>query len=181
MLNHVTLTGKVTDAGPKLTYGETGQPECRWTLAIEEPGAQRKTFTTYVPCSAYGKAVETIAEQLEPGMLVCIRDGRLKFRRTLVKGEQVNKLEVSCWQVSVLTPAAAPAHGNEGGRVIIVVTFRPSGTRIELLCWCCRHTCRGQRHGWRSPRMPTVWRASGCMRTVWRAGRVTCLARSARC
>jgi single-stranded DNA-binding protein len=107
MLNHVTLIGKVTDAGPKLTYSDNGQPECRWTLAIEEPGAQGKMFTTFVPCSAWGKVAGTIAEQLEPGMLVCIRDGRLTFRRTLVKGEQVSTLEVSCWQVSVLTPAAA--------------------------------------------------------------------------
>jgi single-stranded DNA-binding protein len=109
MLNHVTLICKVTDAGPKLTYSDNGQPECRWTLAIDELGAQGKTFTTYVPCSAYGKAAETIAEQLEPCMLVCIRDGRLRFRRTLVKGEQVSKLEVSCWQVSVLTTTDASA------------------------------------------------------------------------
>jgi single-stranded DNA-binding protein len=109
MLNHVTLLGKVADQGPKLTYGETGQPECRWTLAIEEPGAQGKLFTTYIPCSAWGKAAETIAEPLEPGQLVCIRDGRLTFRRTLVQGEQVSQLEVSTWSVSVLTPAAATA------------------------------------------------------------------------
>jgi single stranded DNA-binding protein len=106
MLNHVTLIGRVTDAGPKLTYAENGQPECRWTVAIEEPGAQGKVFTTYIPCSAWGKAAEIIAEQLDAGALVCIRDGRLKFRRTVVNGENVSKLEVSCWQVSVLTPAA---------------------------------------------------------------------------
>jgi single-stranded DNA-binding protein len=106
-LNHVTLIGTVTDAGPKLTYTDTGAPECRWTLAIAEPGAQGKVFTTYVPCSAFGKAAETIAEHLEAGAMICIRDGRLKFRRTLVKGENVSKLEVSCWQVLVLKPAAA--------------------------------------------------------------------------
>jgi hypothetical protein len=47
MLNHVTLIGKATDAGPKLLYSDNGQPECRWTLAIEEPGAQGKMFTTF--------------------------------------------------------------------------------------------------------------------------------------
>src|SRR5688500_16974920 len=109
MPHHVTLRGKVTDQGTTLTDAANGQSACRWTLAIEEPGAQGKLFTTYIPCSAWGRTAETIAEQLEPGMLVCIRDGRLKFRRMLVKGEQVTKLEVSCWQVSVLTPAAAAA------------------------------------------------------------------------
>jgi single-stranded DNA-binding protein len=109
MLNHVTLIGKVTDAGPKLTYSDNGQPECRWTLAIEDAGAQGKVFTTYIPCSARGKPAETLAEQLEPGQLVCIRDGRLTFRRTLVQGEQVSQLEGSTWSVSVLTPAVAEA------------------------------------------------------------------------
>jgi single-stranded DNA-binding protein len=67
MLNHVTLIGKVTDAGPKLTYSDNGQPECRWVLAIEESGAQGKVYTTYIPCSAWGKAAETIAAQLDTG------------------------------------------------------------------------------------------------------------------
>jgi single-stranded DNA-binding protein len=109
MINHVLLLGRVTEQGAKLTDNDNGQLECRWTLAIEEAGAQSKMFTTYIPCSAWGKAAETIAEQLEPGMLVCIRDGRLKFRRTLVNGEQVSTLEVSTWSVWVLTPAPAVA------------------------------------------------------------------------
>jgi single-stranded DNA-binding protein len=110
MLNHCTLIGKVTDAGPKLTYTDAGQPECRWTLAIEEPGAQGKTFTTYVPCSAFGKAAETITEQLDAGALVCIRDGKLRFRKVKLKGgEDVSKLEVSCWQVQVLTAISTPS------------------------------------------------------------------------
>jgi len=113
MLNHVVLIGTVTEAGPKLTYGDTGQPECRWTLAIEGPGAQGRVFTTYVPCSAWGKAAETIAESLEAGDLVCIRDGRLKFRSALVKGEKVNKLEVSCWHVSVLQRSPVTAECKE--------------------------------------------------------------------
>jgi single-stranded DNA-binding protein len=110
MLNHCTLIGKVTEQGPKVTYNDAGQPECRWTVAITEAGLQGKPFTTYVPCSAYGKAAETIAEQLEPSALVCIRDGKLKFRKVKLKGgEEISKLEVSCWQVQVLTPAVAEA------------------------------------------------------------------------
>ncbi|MGH8064807.1 MAG: single-stranded DNA-binding protein [Candidatus Entotheonellia bacterium] len=107
MLNHVTLIGRITDAGPKLSYSETGQPECRWVLAIEERGINGKVYTSYIPCSAYGKAAETIAEQLDAGALVCIRDGKLKFRRTLVKGESISKLEVSCWQIQVSAQATA--------------------------------------------------------------------------
>jgi single-stranded DNA-binding protein len=100
MLNHCVLIGKVTDQGPKLTYNDAGQPECRWTLAITEPSAQGKPFTSYIPCSAYGKAAETIAEQLDAGALVCIRDSKLKFRKVKLKGsEEISKLEVSCWQV----------------------------------------------------------------------------------
>lgn len=88
MLNLVSLISRVTDTGPKLTYAENGQPECRWTLAVKEPGAHGAVFTTYIPCSAWGKAAETIAEQLDADALVCIRDGRLKFRRALVKGNR---------------------------------------------------------------------------------------------
>jgi single-stranded DNA-binding protein len=109
MLNHVVLLGKVTGAGLKLSYNDSGQPECRWTLAIEELGGQGKVFTTFIPCSAWGKAAETVAETIEAGDLVCIRDGRLKFRSTLVKGERVSKLEVSCWHVSVLQRSPAGA------------------------------------------------------------------------
>jgi hypothetical protein len=75
LLNHVTLIGKVTDAGPKLIYSDNGQPECCWTLAIEDAGAQGKVFTTYIPCSAWGKAAETIAEQLEPGQPAGLHPG----------------------------------------------------------------------------------------------------------
>ncbi|MGH8072254.1 MAG: single-stranded DNA-binding protein, partial [Candidatus Entotheonellia bacterium] len=92
MLNHVVLIGRVTEHGPKLTYTEPGQPECRWTLAIEEPGAGGKVFTSYIPCAAYGRPAETMAEQLEAGLMVCIRDGKLKFRRVQIKGESVSKL-----------------------------------------------------------------------------------------
>ncbi len=97
-------------AAQPLTCGENGSPECRWTLAIEEPGARsEQMFTTYVPCVAFGKAAETIAKQLDAGTVVCIRDGRLRFRSTLVNGGKVSTLEVSCWQVSVLAPAIGEA------------------------------------------------------------------------
>lgn len=75
MLNHVTLIGKVTDAGPKLTYSDNRQPECRWPLAIKEPGAQGRMFTTFASCSAWGKAAETMAEQLEPRHRIGYRGG----------------------------------------------------------------------------------------------------------
>ncbi len=36
-INHVVLTGKVADPGPKLTYSATSaKPECRLTVVVEE-------------------------------------------------------------------------------------------------------------------------------------------------
>jgi single-stranded DNA-binding protein len=109
VLNLVSLVGKIADPGPKLTYSENGQPECRWTLVVEEPSTQGKPFLTYVPCVSIGKAAEGIAEQLEVGQLICIRDGRLRIRRVKMSGgESVSRLEVFTFQVQVLSKASTP-------------------------------------------------------------------------
>jgi single-stranded DNA-binding protein len=105
-INKAIVGDKVTDDGVKLTYGENGTPEARWTLMVEEAGANH-SFTLYVPCSAWGKAAETIAEQLDPGDVIFIPDGKLKFRSWVTKtGEKKTRLEVSTWSVQVIEKAA---------------------------------------------------------------------------
>jgi hypothetical protein len=61
-VNHVVLTGKVADPGPKLTYSATSaKPECRLSLIVEE-GKGEQTFSLYVPVFVYGAGAERPAE-----------------------------------------------------------------------------------------------------------------------
>jgi single-stranded DNA-binding protein len=115
MVNHVSLLGKVTDAGVKLTYSERGTPECRFTLMLEEPGPEEgKPFRTFIPCHSFGKSAESIAEQLEPGNLVLIPDGKLKMRQwTNQAGAKERRLEVMTWAVQVILEPHAEASGRD--------------------------------------------------------------------
>jgi single-stranded DNA-binding protein len=107
-INKCLIAGKVTDAGVRLTYGENGTPEAYWTLMVDETGANGMTFTTFIPCRAWGKSAETIAEQMDAGDVVFIGDGKLKFRSWTTKsGEKKTRLEVTTWAVQILEKASA--------------------------------------------------------------------------
>jgi hypothetical protein len=48
----VFIAGKVTDAGIKMHWNESGVPEATWTTIVEECGANGATWKVFVPCSA---------------------------------------------------------------------------------------------------------------------------------
>jgi Single-strand binding protein family len=75
-VNHVVLVGKLTDAGPKLTYSDAGKPECRLTVMLTEASKTGQAFTVYVLVFVVGQGAEQAAEQLDAGDLVSV-DGRL--------------------------------------------------------------------------------------------------------
>jgi single-stranded DNA-binding protein len=116
MMNHVSLLGKVTAAGVKLTYSERGTPECRWTLMLEETGPEGQSFKTFIPCHSFGKSAEAIAEQIDPGDWVLISDGKLKVRQwTNQAGEKERRLEVLTWAVQVIALSHPAESGTPAG------------------------------------------------------------------
>jgi single-stranded DNA-binding protein len=54
-INKVIICGRVTDAGPKLTYASEGTPQCAFTLIVEEPGRDGAPFKLFVPVEVFGK------------------------------------------------------------------------------------------------------------------------------
>lgn len=59
-LNKVLLMGRVTTAGPKLTYSEKlgGYPTCSFWLQVDEPGKDGAVFSSYIPVEITGKHAE---------------------------------------------------------------------------------------------------------------------------
>jgi hypothetical protein len=95
-INHVVLTGKVADPGPKLTYNATSaKPECKLTLMVEK-GKGDQVFSLFVPVFVYGLCAERAAEEVDAGDIIAI-DGRLGWKLGLC---------VSCFSVEVLAKAA---------------------------------------------------------------------------
>jgi single-stranded DNA-binding protein len=107
MVAKVVLIGKVTDAGPKLYYSESGKPETRLTVMVEEPGKDNRDFRLFVPCFIYGSGAERVAADVEGDDLICV-DGRLGFKSTVKKDGSKLGLVVTAWDVTVLHKAAVP-------------------------------------------------------------------------
>jgi single-stranded DNA-binding protein len=106
-LNHMVLTGKVADPGPKLTYSTTSaKPECRLTLVIDE-GKGEQVFSLYVPVVVYGAGAERTAEDVDAGDLIAV-DGRLGWKSTLKKDGTKLGLCVTTFGVEVLVKAEVP-------------------------------------------------------------------------
>jgi single-stranded DNA-binding protein len=111
-INHVVLTGKCADPGPKLTYNAaSAKPECRLTLVVEE-GKGEQVFSLYVPVFAYGAGAERTAEEVDAGDLIAV-DGRLSWKSTLKKDGTKLGLCVSTFGVEVLVKAEVPVAAGE--------------------------------------------------------------------
>lgn len=102
-LNTVTLLGLITDRGVTTRPNDNGHVFATFTLAIPEDNG----FSTWVPCEAYGKALEA-AETLEAGDMVAI-EGKLKVTSWTDKaGQKQRRLVVLAWSIKrVLAPVAS--------------------------------------------------------------------------
>ncbi len=109
-INKVIVIGRVTDAGPKLTYSSEGTPQCSFTLLIEEAGKDgANVFKLFVPIEVFGTHGEWVVEHVNVGDLVCI-DGKLRWKSWIdKKGEKQGKLGVMAWQVAHLHHVASSA------------------------------------------------------------------------
>jgi single-stranded DNA-binding protein len=111
-LNHVVLTGKVADPGPKLTYSATSaKPECRLMLVIDE-GKGEQVFSLYVPVFVYGAGAERAAEDVDSGDLIAV-DGRLGWKSTLKKDGTKLGLCVTTFGVEILVKNEMPDAARE--------------------------------------------------------------------
>jgi single-strand DNA-binding protein len=109
-INKVIICGRVTDAGPNLTYGNKGTPQCAFTLMVEEPGRDGAPFKLFVPVEVFGKQAEAVTEQIDAGDVVLV-DGKLKWKSWLDKqGQKQGRLGVMAWGVTVVQPAAVSAN-----------------------------------------------------------------------
>jgi single-stranded DNA-binding protein len=100
-INHVILTGTIAE--PRLGYLESGKPELRLSVTVEQDGG----FKLYVQVFCYGARAEPLAETLEAGDRVLI-DGKLSWRSTTKAGVKESKMVVTCFDVSMLTPSRVP-------------------------------------------------------------------------
>ncbi len=111
-INRVLLVGRVTEAGPKLTYSSDGSPQCIFTLLLEEPAKDGTMFKLFVPVEVFGKQAEPVAEQINAGDTVLI-DGKLKWKSWIDKqGEKQGRLGIMAWQVSLVGTTAPAASAN---------------------------------------------------------------------
>lgn len=107
-INHIVLTGKCGEPGPKLTYNpSSAKPECRLTLIVED-GKGEQTFSLYVPVFIYGPGAERTAEEVDAGDIIAI-DGRLSWKSVLKKDGSKLGLCVSTFGVEILVKVEVPA------------------------------------------------------------------------
>jgi single-stranded DNA-binding protein len=135
-MNSVSLVGRVSDAGVRLSYRESGGPECRWTLVIEEPGKDGAVFRLFCPVVAYGDRSEAFAATLDRGELVAI-SGKLGWSKPKDPGAKGGVIVVA-WLVEKLgvsTTAPEPSSddgeyrdGSEGAALTLEAS-RPSPRR----------------------------------------------------
>jgi single-stranded DNA-binding protein len=98
----VILLGRVTTAGPKLTYPEKlgGHPTCSFWVQVDEPGKDGQIYSSYLPVEITGKHAEDVASELNPGDEVCL-DGKLKYKTTIGKdGHKRGSVIVTAWFVT---------------------------------------------------------------------------------
>ncbi len=119
MINKVILLGAVSEYGAKLQYKSNGQPEASFTLVVQEPGKDGTLFKTFIPVCILGNRAESVAETLEPHMLVAV-DGKIAWRKGEVQksGEKADgKLVVMAWDATPVLPTGIeqPELMAEGG------------------------------------------------------------------
>jgi single-stranded DNA-binding protein len=99
-VNVCTLVGRVSQAGPKLSYASSGTPVCSLVVEVDELGPGEKVYTTYLPVRISGRYAEQTSVDLEAGDVVQI-SGKLKYESLVdAKTQQkTSKLVISSWGI----------------------------------------------------------------------------------
>jgi hypothetical protein len=116
-INHVVLTGKCAEPGPKLTYNAaSAKPEAKLTLIVSE-GKGEQVFNLFVLMFVCGAGAERAAEEIDSGDLLAV-DGRLSWKSTLKKDGTKLGLCVTCFGVEVLVKAEVPVEATVEAELI---------------------------------------------------------------
>lgn len=67
MINNCTLVGRI-GKDPELKYGQSGNPYCKFSLAVNRPGKDDETDWLNIVC--FGKTAEFVSQYLDKGALV---------------------------------------------------------------------------------------------------------------
>ncbi len=94
MLNHIVLTGRLTD-DPKMSYTSSGVAVARMTLAVDRgfKDKEGKNQVDFIPIVVWRKLAETCTNHLKKGTLTCI-EGRLETRSYEKDGQKHKVFEV---------------------------------------------------------------------------------------
>ena len=99
-LNQCTLIGQLAD-DPETKFLDSGHQLTTVSLRIEEEGRDGRTYKTFIPLEAYGKAGEALAECSKHDAVVVT--GKLAYRSSTDKeGNKRGTIKVSAWQVKPL-------------------------------------------------------------------------------
>jgi single-stranded DNA-binding protein len=109
-INHVLIVGRVSKAGPRLSYASSGTPICALTIEVDEIGKGAEVFTTWIQAEVSGKYAEQTAGEVEAGDEVMIA-GKLKYKSVVdaKTSAKVSKFIVSTWGIQQRRPALAGA------------------------------------------------------------------------
>jgi single-stranded DNA-binding protein len=99
-VNSVLVVGRVSKAGPKLTYAGSGTPTCSLVVEVDELGKGGEVFTTWIGAEISGKFAEATAAEVEPGDEVML-SGKLKYKSVVdaKTGVKMSKLIISSWGI----------------------------------------------------------------------------------
>jgi single-stranded DNA-binding protein len=113
-INVCTLVGRVSKAGPKLSYASSGTPVCSLVVEVDEQAGEQ-VYTTYIPVDITGRYAEQTSIEVEAGDEVMI-SGKLKYRSVVDQKTQqkTSKLIVSSWGIQQRVAAVTSPSGEYG-------------------------------------------------------------------
>lgn len=120
-MNNVTLLGRLTK-DPDLRYTQSGTATCRFTLAVdrglsrdkkEEAQANGQATADFIPCQAWGKTAELIANYVGKGRQVGLEGSIRTGSYTNKDGQRVYTTDVNVYKIHFISDGAKNGEGNQ--------------------------------------------------------------------
>ena len=120
-MNNVTLLGRLTK-DPDLRYTQGGTATCRFTLAIDrglsrekrqELEANNQPTADFIPCQAWGKTAELIANYLGKGRQVGLEGSIRTGSYTNKDGQKVYTTDVNVYKIHFIADGMKNGQGNQ--------------------------------------------------------------------
>lgn len=120
-MNNVTLLGRLTK-DPDLRYTQGGTATCRFILAIdrglsrekkEQAQASGQPTADFIPCQAWGKTAELIANYLGKGRQVGLEGSIRTGSYTNKDGQKVYTTDVNVYKIHFISDGMKNGQGNQ--------------------------------------------------------------------